>query len=124
VLRDDDLVARWGGEEFLLALPEASADAAVEVMDRIRSHLTETLRGGQVQFTASFGVTDSTMAGTLQELIQLADVGLYLSKSGGRDRVTVGERAELIRTEANGNGAARRTPAMHQVADDDDHQTA
>ena len=44
VLRDDDLVARWGGEEFLIALPDADADAAVEVMDRIRANLARLAR--------------------------------------------------------------------------------
>jgi diguanylate cyclase (GGDEF)-like protein/PAS domain S-box-containing protein len=116
VLRDDDLVARWGGEEFLIALPDANADAAVEVMDRIRSNLARSLDGGQVRFTASFGVADSTASGSLQELIQLADVGLYLSKTAGRDRTSIGVWSEARESLGGGNGARRAAPAFHRAA--------
>jgi diguanylate cyclase (GGDEF)-like protein len=119
VLRDDDFVARWGGEEFLIALPDADGAAAVEVMDRIRAHLAGTLDGGQVRFTASFGITDSTAAPSLQELIQLADVGLYLSKASGRDRVSVGEWGDTREALGAVNGA-KRAPAIHRVAAEDE----
>lgn len=119
VLRDNDLVARWGGEEFLIALPDADADAAVEVMDRIRAHLARTLDGGQVRFTASFGVSDSTAAASLQELIQLADIGLYLSKAAGRDRTSVGVWTDVREALGAGNGA-KRAPAFHRAAAEDE----
>ena len=119
VLRDDDLVARWGGEEFLIALPDADAEAAVEVMDRIRAHLARTLDGGQVRFTASFGVTDSTAAPSLQELIQLADIGLYLSKTSGRDRTSIGVWSDVREALGSGNGA-KRAPAFHRAAAEDE----
>jgi diguanylate cyclase (GGDEF)-like protein/PAS domain S-box-containing protein len=119
VLRDDDLVARWGGEEFLIALPDADSEAAIEVMSRIREHLARTLDGGQVRFTASFGVTDSTAAPSLQELIQLADIGLYLSKAAGRDRTSIGVSSDVREPIGSGNGA-RRAPAFHRAADDDE----
>jgi diguanylate cyclase (GGDEF)-like protein/PAS domain S-box-containing protein len=122
VLRDNDHVARWGGEEFLIALPDADADGAVEVMDRIRAHLARTLDGGQVRFTASFGVTDSTAASSLQELIQLADVGLYQSKAAGRDRTSVGAWNGVREALGSGNGA-RRAPAFHRAAADDEPNT-
>jgi diguanylate cyclase (GGDEF)-like protein len=119
VLREDDLVARWGGEEFMIALPDADADRAVQVMDRIRAELAETVRDGQVQFTASFGVADSSDAGSLQELIQLADLGLYQSKANGRDQTTIGRRVE---PSTNGsNGHQRRAPALHRAASEDEH---
>ncbi len=123
VLRDDDLVARWGGEEFLIALPDADTVAAVEVMGRIREHLARTLDGGQVRFTASFGVTDSTAAPSLQELIQLADVGLYLAKASGRDRVSIGEWSDARDPLGAANGA-KRAPALHRAAADDEPNPA
>jgi diguanylate cyclase (GGDEF)-like protein/PAS domain S-box-containing protein len=123
VLRDDDFVARWGGEEFLIALPDADASAAVEVMDRIRANLARTLDGGQVRFTASFGITDSTAAPSLQELIQLADVGLYLSKASGRDRVSIGEWGDTREALGAANGT-KRAPAIHRAAAEDEPNLA
>ncbi len=124
VLRDGDLVARWGGEEFLIALPDADADSAVEVMERIRAHLARTVNDGHAHFTASFGVSDSSFAKSLQEVIQLADVGLYEAKATGRDRVCVGAPGGLRHTvTGRGNGAVR-TPALHRAATDDDAHIA
>jgi diguanylate cyclase (GGDEF)-like protein len=119
VLRDEDLVARWGGEEFLIALPHADAGAAIDVMNRIRTSLAHSLDDGRVRFTASFGVTDSTAAPSLQELIQLADVGLYQAKSAGRDRVCVGEGEGLRHTLAGRGNGARRAPALHRAASEE-----
>ena len=123
VLRDDDLVARWGGEEFLIALPDADSDAAVEVMERIRANLARTLDGGQVRFTASFGVTDSTAAPSLQELIQLADIGLYLSKASGRDRTSIGVWSDVRDALGSTNGT-KRAPAFHRAAAEDEPNPA
>jgi diguanylate cyclase (GGDEF)-like protein len=89
VLREDDEVARWGGEEFVIAMPDTDAAGAALACERIREVLGRSHHGGHPPFTASFGVTDSTCAGTLQRLIQLADRALYLAKDGGRDRVVV-----------------------------------
>ncbi|HEY0414847.1 MAG TPA: diguanylate cyclase [Gaiellaceae bacterium] len=120
VLRDGDLVARWGGEEFLIALPDADADSAVEVMERIRAHLARTVQDGHAHFTASFGVSDSTAAKSLQEVIQAADVGLYEAKASGRDCVRVGSPGGARHTlTARGNGTLRG-PALHRAASDDD----
>lgn len=95
VLRDVDLVARWGGEEFVIAMPETDAAGAAEACERIRDVLARSHHGGHPPFTASFGVTDSTSGDTLQRLVQYADRALYLSKDGGRDRVTVAEPGQL-----------------------------
>jgi hypothetical protein len=92
-------------------------------MDRIRANLARSLDGGRVRFTASFGVTDSTAAPSLQELIQLADVGLYQSKAAGRDRTTVGVWHNGRDPLASGNGT-RRAPAFHRAAAEDEPNTA
>jgi diguanylate cyclase (GGDEF)-like protein len=119
VLRDEDLVARWGGEEFLIALPHSTAEQAVEVMNRIRASLANVLRGGHVVFTASFGVTDSTRASALQDLIRLADMGLYASKAGGRDRITIGGPVDITTDvhAAGMTGSGARTEPLRQVSD-------
>jgi diguanylate cyclase (GGDEF)-like protein/PAS domain S-box-containing protein len=91
VLRDVDLIGRWGGEEFVIVMPGTDAGAAVSVLERVRASLLADADGTHPAFTASFGVADSTMSETLERLIMLADSALYVSKKSGRDRVTVAD---------------------------------
>jgi len=116
-LRDHDTIARWGGEEFLVVLPELDRFQAVEVMQRMRQALSRSHPGETPRFTASFGVADSNQAKTLETLMQIADKGLYAAKQAGRDRVTIGQdtaegRAPTTsRERQNGRaGAAKRAP--------------
>lgn len=90
VLRERDIVARWGGEEFMLVLPALDAQRAVAVLERLRERLAESHLGEHPRFTASFGVTDSREASTMEQLVQIADAALYASKAAGRDRITTG----------------------------------
>ncbi|MBS0389003.1 MAG: GGDEF domain-containing protein, partial [Proteobacteria bacterium] len=95
-LREHDMAARWGGEEFVLILPNASAKQAHEAAERIRDGLaTSLLLGGSPAFTSSFGVADSTMGSRFEKLLKIADEALYRAKDGGRDRVVVGT-AEMV----------------------------
>ncbi len=92
VVRDRDHVVRWGGEEFALLLPGANAERATEVVGRLRAALAEALLlAGAPIFTASFGISDSTMSRERETLIRLADEALYRSKQAGRDCCTVGD---------------------------------
>jgi len=92
VVRDRDHVVRWGGEEFAMLLPGANAERAAEVVGRLRAALAEShLLSGTPVFTASFGISDSTMARDRETLIRLADEALYRSKQAGRDCCTVGD---------------------------------
>jgi diguanylate cyclase (GGDEF)-like protein len=92
VVRDRDHVVRWGGEEFALLLPGATAERAAEIVGRLRTALAEAhLLTGTPIFTASFGIADSTMARDRETLIRLADEALYRSKQAGRDRCTIAD---------------------------------
>jgi diguanylate cyclase (GGDEF)-like protein/PAS domain S-box-containing protein len=130
-LRDDDTVARWGGEEFMLVLPDMDRHQAMSVLERIRATLLESHSGGHPPFTASFGLTDSTRAETIDQLIRLADIGLYASKEAGRDRITISESLPegpgltVVAgkpDDANGKRQrkARSRPAIHDAAHEDD----
>jgi len=87
VSRIEDRVGRYGGEEFLIVLPETSADQALELAKRFRTAVqVHTKRDGSV--TASFGV--ATLDGsnlTPAELIELADKAMYKAKKDGKNRV-------------------------------------
>lgn len=92
VVRDRDHVVRWGGEEFAMLLPGASAEKAAEIVGRLRASLAQAhLLAGTPIFTASFGIADSTMARDRETLIRLADEALYRSKQGGRDCCTIAD---------------------------------
>jgi two-component system, cell cycle response regulator len=88
-LREEDLAARWGGEEFLLLLPD-SPDAAV-VCERLRASIAErpvNVHGLlELRISASFGWAPWSGEETGEALVGRADVALYAAKAGGRDRV-------------------------------------
>ncbi len=92
--RDSDIVCRYGGEEFCIALPGATLDQAFLVAERIRKAVQAEVGPSlplnpQPTITASFGVsTIATNVGTASELAELADQALYQSKHNGRNRCT------------------------------------
>ncbi len=93
VQRPDDLVARFGGEEFALLMPQTTADGARAMVERIRTAILdldiEHLGSSWNRVTASIGFSAMIPAtGDGQSrLIQLADAALYQAKSGGRNRI-------------------------------------
>jgi diguanylate cyclase (GGDEF)-like protein len=85
-VRDGDMAARWGGEEFVLILPQANAAQALELVERVRANLAEKLLVGSIpEFTASFGIADSSMGARFERLLRMADEALYCAKEAGRD---------------------------------------
>lgn len=89
--REGDVVARWGGEEFILLLPETNLSAAMALAERLRVSISGMRFGhGQTQqsITASFGVVQRAESClTVDELTSRADKCLYQAKSEGRNRV-------------------------------------
>ncbi len=89
--RAGDIVARWGGEEFIMFMPETDGAQAVAVAERIRQKVSEIrlhVRQGSVQLTASFGVAQRAGQDDLEDLIRVADMQLYEAKRQGRNRVS------------------------------------
>lgn len=96
-LRVTDSVGRWGGEEFIFVLPEASLDDAAVMMERIRSRVGSAPIGcgdHEHAITMSIGLTDGDHAGTPHIAITRADDALYAAKASGRDRVCVKAAAQ------------------------------
>ena len=91
-LRREDLLGRFGGEEFMVLLPDTAPSAALVVAERIRTavHATRVISvHHHIRFTVSIGVANIVGRGTLEELLKLADSAMYLAKSRGRNRVEV-----------------------------------
>ncbi|MDT8383993.1 MAG: diguanylate cyclase [Gammaproteobacteria bacterium] len=91
-LRDTDVLGRYGGEEFIIALPETDIEGAVVVAERLRKAIASApieAEGEMLSITISLGVTelrDTTAA--YPQLIAEADLGLYKSKENGRNCTT------------------------------------
>jgi diguanylate cyclase (GGDEF)-like protein len=87
-IRPNDIAGRYGGEEFVIVLPDCNADTATVVLERVREHLALALTTGRVAaFTVSFGLAASTDADTFDEIVAVADHALLTAKAAGRNRV-------------------------------------
>lgn len=89
-LRAVDTAARFGGDEFVLILPQANHEGAQLVAERLRQRIEETIVPGFGQVTASFGVASfPTHASSRDTLVVAADRALYNSKNTGRNRISL-----------------------------------
>jgi diguanylate cyclase (GGDEF)-like protein len=90
-IRDIDTPARFGGEEFVVLLPETDIASAIDVAERIRSTIAESdidFRGHRIPVRASIGVSASPERVALpSDLMASADAALYQAKADGRNRV-------------------------------------
>jgi diguanylate cyclase (GGDEF)-like protein len=86
-LQREDLVARWGGEEFVLLMPQTRADEAVVVAERLRECLRLQEWPAGLVVTASFGVAQCESASEVDASLRAADRAMYQAKAQGRDRV-------------------------------------
>ena len=92
--RETDVVARFGGDEFSLILPDTSQDGAVSVAMRIRERLRAacylTSEGLSIRLTASIGVaTLPDVAASAEELLKAADTAMYRVKASGKDGIYI-----------------------------------
>jgi diguanylate cyclase (GGDEF)-like protein len=95
-LRAVDTAARFGGDEFVIILPQADTAGALLVAERLRKRVAALDVPGFGHFTASFGVATFPNHGSSRDsLVAAADRALYESKDGGRNRVSALEPAEI-----------------------------
>jgi len=88
VLRNIDIVARWGGEEFIMLLPSATLENALYLAEKIRKHIEELeLDRVEDKITVSLGVTTLKVGESMEDAIERADVALYEAKRSGRNCV-------------------------------------
>ena len=97
-VRGVDLVARMGGEEFMVVMPEVTSELAAEIAERVRSATADPAfvisdDGELLSVTVSIGFAVLQPKESVFEIIKRADEALYASKHGGRNRVTLAEAA-------------------------------
>lgn len=86
-IRGSDILGRWGGEEFVILVPEADAEQAVTLAEKLRQAVEETAFDGVDRVTCSFGVAEREAEEKFEDLCKRADDALYEAKNKGRNRV-------------------------------------
>jgi diguanylate cyclase (GGDEF)-like protein len=92
-LRDSDLIARWGGEEFLVLLPDTRRPQGVIIIQRLLARMSSISHGTSPPLTFSAGITEAGWNETVVEAIARADAAMYEAKKSGRNTVRLAEPA-------------------------------
>ncbi|MCX7982489.1 MAG: GGDEF domain-containing protein [Syntrophales bacterium] len=89
-LREEDILGRFGGEEFILALPNTNSEHALDASERIRQKIEQKkIRYIRGNITASFGITEFSPSDDIRSLLKRADDALYEAKRNGRNRCEI-----------------------------------
>ena len=98
-LRPDDIVARFGGEEFVVFLNNVSEDVAMTVAGRLKNVISGLVvysdDGRPVTWTVSIGVAPSGTSDHIDFLIKMADDAMYFAKNNGRNRIEKYDAAKM-----------------------------
>ncbi|MCB2388551.1 ABC transporter substrate binding protein [Thalassolituus alkanivorans] len=86
-IRPQDLLVRWGGEEFMLLLNNCTPEQAAVLCERLRQQARTIRISADNTLSISIGISSSTNADNTAQLLRQADQNLYAAKAGGRDRV-------------------------------------
>jgi len=108
VFRESDYIARWGGEEFLVALTSTNIAAATKVLERLRAQIAESSEFSIPSLTLSMGAAEWNAGVDLASALKQADVALYGAKGKGRN-------ALVPAIEADGNHPESEPPARHDA---------
>lgn len=92
IIRDEDLIARYGGDEFVIILRGSSLEDGKEIAERVRNELrmlNTIIDGRSIPIKASIGVADNLNGEitSFSDLFQLADINLYKAKENGKDQI-------------------------------------
>jgi len=110
-LRVSDLLGRWGGEEFIIVLPDTGPEGARRVSERLRASLEEFAFAEGVRVTASIGIAGYRKGETFASLVHRADGAMYRAKETGRNKVVVD--AEDLATDLLSKGGRPSLIQLH-----------
>jgi len=104
-VRGNDVIARLGGEEFVLVYPNMTVTTSIEAIERVRDGLTQALAVSSVpDFTCSFGITHSSVGRSAEAILRVADAGLMRAKELGRDQVVYADETLAARVFGDDDG--------------------
>lgn len=91
MVRENDLVGRWGGEEFLILCSQTPQNGAFKLAEQIRLQVQTMDFSVNRQITASFGLSEYRLGETISDTIKRADDALYLAKNNGRNQIVMAD---------------------------------
>ena len=104
-VRQSNIVARYGGDEFVILMPETSSEQACALSERLRLWIATDPMLSERHITGSFGVAEYPLHGNnVDDIVRMADIGMYASKRAGGNRVSVPE----LSAEAGGQSEQRK----------------
>jgi len=89
-IREIDMAIRYGGEEFVILLPQTNIDSAFAIAERIRLDIQKKIKIDKKSITASFGLVEIDEGLEMENLISVADKAMYRAKELGRNKVVIG----------------------------------
>ncbi len=98
LIRTSDFFVRWGGEEFLIVIPESDGAMAFRVAEKLREAISHVIFGPAGLITCSFGVTQYASGESAADFISRADGALYRAKNDGRNNVKLAPPHKPART--------------------------
>lgn len=105
-IREVDLIARYGGDEFVLFLPEMGKEAAYSLSERLRKNVSQVEAKGSLTITISLGIATYPADGeSAEDLMNKADSAMYHAKQTGRNRTVAYSEETPLLTEKNGSPA-------------------
>ena len=90
LIRQSDILARWGGEEIMVLLPQTNPDMALAMGERLRQRISEYRFTDAGRLTVSIGVAHQQQLDTIDSLLKRVDTAMYRAKDTGRNRVVTG----------------------------------
>lgn len=120
-LRDNDIVARFGGEEFVIYLHNTDEDKSKMVAERLRETIevskTDIGDDKTISITASIGIATSKLSTDIDTMVKMADSALYRAKNNGRNRVEIFEKDDSYKPEK-----ASQPKQMHPIFEKEENQ--